>query len=241
MLNEEQRRRFVEQGYVVIPQVVSRPLIAAARQAVQDLLEQQPPPPDHRGPYAYFLTHQPLPQALCALLFKSEAIAAVASLIAPGKLAAPEHVQVALTIPPFPHRPGGPHVDGITPTEEDGRPGTFTMLAGIFLTDQSRENSGNLWVWPRSHLATAAYLRERGPEALAKSPSYPPVSLAEPRQVTGRAGDLLLAHYLLGHNLGGNVSEVTRETVYFRLRREGHRERWREAVQDPLLEFMGMV
>jgi hypothetical protein len=33
------------------------------------------------------------------------------------------------------------------------------------------------------------------------------------------------------------VSAVTREVVYFRLRREGHRERWREFVQDALFEF----
>ena len=53
----------------------------------------------------------------------------------------------------------------------------------------------------------------------------------------GHAGDLLLAHYLLGHNTGGNTSAITRETVYFRLRREGHRDRWRDFVQEPLLEF----
>jgi hypothetical protein len=55
--------------------------------------------------------------------------------------------------------------------------------------------------------------------------------------VTGRAGDLLLAHYMLGHNMGGNTTDRTREVLYFRLRRAGHRERWREIVQDPLLEF----
>jgi len=55
--------------------------------------------------------------------------------------------------------------------------------------------------------------------------------------VTGRAGDLLLAHYLLGHNMGGNVSETMREVLYFRLRRSGHRGRWKEIVQDPFLEF----
>ena len=59
--------------------------------------------------------------------------------------------------------------------------------------------------------------------------------------MVGRAGDLLLAHYLLGHNIGGNTSGVTREAVYFRLRREGHRARWRDCVQDPLLEFEPVV
>jgi hypothetical protein len=53
----------------------------------------------------------------------------------------------------------------------------------------------------------------------------------------GRAGDVLLAHYLLGHNIGGNTTAVRREVIYFRLRRDGHRRRWREFVQDPFLEF----
>src|SRR5262249_14561620 len=125
----------------------------------------------------------------------------------------------------------------LTPPEPDGRPGTFTMLAGIFLTDQVREHAGNLWVWPGSHRATAAFLRAHGPDVLASCAPYPPVDLGPSRQVTGRAGDLLLAHYLLGHNMGGNVSDQVREVLYFRLRRTGHRERWHEAVQDPLLEF----
>jgi hypothetical protein len=146
-----------------------------------------------------------------------------------------DHAQISLNIPPFVHRPGGPHIDGITPPDPSGVPGTFTMLAGILLTDQPGEDMGNLWVWPGSHLSTAAYLREHGPEALISSAPYPPVDLAEPRQVVGWAGDLLLAHYLLGHNIGGNLSGVTRETIYFRLRREGHRDRWRESVQDVLL------
>ncbi|MDQ3566078.1 MAG: hypothetical protein M3436_18980 [Pseudomonadota bacterium] len=86
-------------------------------------------------------------------------------------------------------------------------------------------------------LALAAYYREHGPDALLRSAPYPRVELSEPRQVVGRAGDLLLAHYLLGHNIGGNITALRREVVYFRLRLEGHRERWRECVQDPLLEF----
>jgi ectoine hydroxylase-related dioxygenase (phytanoyl-CoA dioxygenase family) len=146
-------------------------------------------------------------------------------------------VQISLNVPPFDHIPGGPHIDGLAPPEPDGRPGTFTLLAGIFLTDQAAEQMGNLWVWPGSHLSAAAYFREHGPDALLSSAPYPQVELSEPRHVLGRAGDLLLAHYLLGHNTGGNTSAVTREVVYFRLRREGHRGRWREFVQDPLLEF----
>ena len=149
----------------------------------------------------------------------------------------PDHVQVSLNIPPWPHQPGGPHIDGLTPPETDGRPGTFTMLAGIFLTDQSCENAGNLWVWPGSHLAAADHLREQGPDALLSCVPYPPVELGEARQVTTRPGDTLFAHYRLDHNIGGNTSQARREVLYFRLRRTDHRARCVRSSREPLLEF----
>jgi ectoine hydroxylase-related dioxygenase (phytanoyl-CoA dioxygenase family) len=236
MLDRHQKQTFAEQGYVIVPQLVSQPLIDAARREIERRVAHEPPPAGHSGPYMYFLM-EPLPDRLCTLLFGSPALRAAESLIEPGKFEAPDHVQVSLNIPPFAHRPGGPHLDGLTPLDPSGRPGTFTMLAGIFLTDQMGENMGNLWVWPGSHQSAAAYFREQGPEALLSAAPYPPVDLSEPRQVIGRAGDLLLAHYMLGHNIGGNTSGLTREVVYFRLRREGHRQHWRDYVQDPLLEF----
>jgi ectoine hydroxylase-related dioxygenase (phytanoyl-CoA dioxygenase family) len=235
MLDRQQQQTFAEQGYVIVPQVVSQSSISAARREIERLLTREPPPADHSGPYFYNRTDAPS-EPLCALLFDGLTQAAEA-LIAPGRFDAPEQVQVSLNIPPFDHRPGGPHVDGLAPPEADGRPGTFTLLAGVFLTDQTAENMGNLWVWPGSHRSAANYLRERGADALMLSSPYPPVELAEPRQVCGRAGDLLLAHYLLGHNIGGNISDTVREVVYFRLRRAGHRARWQECVRNPLLEF----
>ena len=51
---------------------------------------------------------------------------------------------------------------------------------------------------------------------------------------------MLFAHYLLAHNIGnhdGPAGGPRRETIYYRLRARGHRDRWREAITDPLLEF----
>jgi ectoine hydroxylase-related dioxygenase (phytanoyl-CoA dioxygenase family) len=236
MLDRRQKQHFAEEGYVVVPGAVSRPLVEEARREVARLLTSGPPPPGYAGPHFYFL-EDALPGPLLDLFFNSPALKAAESLIAPGRFDAPEQVQVSLNLPPFDHRPGGPHVDGLAPPEADGRPGAFTLLAGVFLTDQTVEDAGNLWVWPGSHRRAARYFRERGADALIASAPYPPVELTEPRQVTGRAGDLLLAHYLLGHNIGGNTSAAVREVVYLRLRREGHRRRWRECLLDPLLEF----
>lgn len=235
-ISPQQLRAFARDGYIVVSQVVSSGLIDAARRAIADRAAHDPPRAGHRGPLFDFVVGE-LPRDLAGPLFDCATLALAESLIAPASFERPDHVQVSLNIPPWPHEPGGPHIDGLTPPEPDGRPGTFTMLAGIFLTDQSRENAGNLWVWPGSHLAAADYLRHQGPDALLSCVPYPPVELGQPRQVTARPGDVLFAHYLLGHNIGGNISEVRREVLYFRLRRTDHRARWRQVMQEPLLEF----
>jgi hypothetical protein len=63
------------------------------------------------------------------------------------------------------------------------------------------------------------------------------LALAQPEQIVGAAGDVLLAHYLLGHNMGGNLSSSVRRVVYFRLQSHAHASRWKQCVQEPLLEF----
>jgi ectoine hydroxylase-related dioxygenase (phytanoyl-CoA dioxygenase family) len=146
-----------------------------------------------------------------------------------------------MNIPPYPHRPGRPHIDAANP-EPAGEPinGTFTLLAGILMTDQLTENAGNLWVWPGTHLTHATYFREHGPHLFC---AYPPIDL--PVQVKGRAGDLLLAHYLLGHNIGllghnigGNdESARTRRALYFRISAAGHESHPGDFLQDPWLDY----
>jgi ectoine hydroxylase-related dioxygenase (phytanoyl-CoA dioxygenase family) len=152
-----------------------------------------------------------------------------------------DQAQIALCLPPFPHSPGGGHIDGCE-FDEDGRPGSFTMLIGVLLSDQTRENTGNLWVWPGTHRTHAAYFREHGPDSIATCEQHMPrIDLHAPTQVVGNAGDLVLAHYLLGHNTGGNYeSDEIRRCVYYRVRKLGHLDRWREAITDERLEFDGV-
>ena len=59
-------------------------------------------------------------------------------------------------------------------------------------------------------------------------------------QIVGQAGNLLSAHYLLAHNIGGNRSDKIRRAVYFRLQRSDHRDHWQQALQDPWYNFDGI-
>ena len=232
-------QEFGERGFIVVPRAVGMEHCHRANAAIASLLATEPPPTAHTGQHFYWrdwpaaAAEDPFVQ----LLMRSGAFAAAGALVAPGVLDTPELIQIALTLPPFDHRPGGHHIDGVAPTEGDGRPGTFTLLAGVILSDQTRDDMGNLWVWPGTHLTHAEYFRSHGPDALLASKAYTPIALPAPEQVHGHIGDLLLAHYMLAHNIGGNTSKQIRRMVYYRLRRAGHRQRWRDCIQDALLEF----
>jgi hypothetical protein len=235
VLDAGQLAEFEERGFLVLPRVVPPDVVAAASAVIDELVRHNPPGPEVRGPHNYFPGASQAP-ALTALLTGSPAFGLAESLTGAGTLEVPAQVQVALNIPPFRHRPGMHHLDGVPP-EPGGRPGTFTMLAGVLMSDQRERDAGNLWVWPGTHLTHAAYFRAHGPDALVAAGGYPPIPLPEPEQVTGRGGDLLLAHYLLGHNIGGNISAAVRRAVYFRIKRSGHDARWREFVGDPWLDY----
>ena len=56
------------------------------------------------------------------------------------------------------------------------------MLAAIYLRNESVPNSGNLWVWPGSHIVHQHLFAERGPRALL-SVSGHTLSLDNPPQL----------------------------------------------------------
>jgi hypothetical protein len=235
-LSESELREFGIRGYLILRNVIPQAILAAASTAIDRLIDEQPPSEGHVGQHFYWLStldRGPLP----ALFYDTPVRRLAQSLVAPGDIeVAFNQLQVALNIPPFSHRPGGHHLDGYLEGHED--PETFTMLAGVLMTEQHVENAGNLWVWPGTHRTHAAFFRERGPDALVEYKGYPKIELPEPIQILGEPGDVLLAHYMLGHNIGGNYeSEKVRRAVYFRLRRVGHEQRWRECLCDELREY----
>ncbi|MDI1463891.1 phytanoyl-CoA dioxygenase family protein [Catellatospora sp. KI3] len=235
MWSIEQLRHFARDGYVVVPGVVPPDVVAAANARIDGLLAERPPTPGHTGHHFYFepLAAEP---ALAALLLGTRAFSLAAGTTAPRPLRTPDQVQVALTFPPFDHRPGRGHIDGVPPGP-DGRPGTFTLLAGFVLSDQTADDMGNLWVWPGTHRQIAAHFAAHGPDSLVAAGGYPPADHSRPVQVHAAPGDLVLASYLLSHNIGGNTSPVLRRTAYFRLMTDVHESTWRDCVRDELYEF----
>lgn len=236
MWSGDDLRDFARDGYLLARDVIPAPVRAAALARIDALLADRPPAPGHTGHHFYFEDAGGEPELL-GLLTGTRAWELAGALTHPRPLQAPSQVQVALTFPPYPHRPGIGHIDGLNPPEPSGRPGTFTMLAGIVLSDQSHDDMGNLWVWPGTHRRLAAQLASEGPEALVACGGYPGIEPGRPRQVHASPGDVLFSSYLLLHNIGGNTSDVLRSTVYYRLKVDGHDATWRDYVRDELFEF----
>ncbi len=160
MLSEGQLREFGGQGYLVLPGVVAERLLAPVDAEIDALVAERPPPADAISNHSYFEPLGQLP-ASDAALRDSPAIRLAEDLVTPRTLDhGLDHIQIALNIPPSPRRPGAPHLDGHRP--EQDKPDSFTMLAGIYLVDESAPDSGNLWVWPGSHLVHERVFREQG-------------------------------------------------------------------------------
>jgi hypothetical protein len=240
VLSVQQLQNFAASGYLIVPGVVREDLLMAADAEVSGVSAEDPAPDNAVGPHFYFLPPTRLPAADAALR-QSGALDLAEQLVKPHHLHhAFDHIQVALNIPPYSHRPGGPHLDGHRPNQD--RPGSFTMLAAIYLCDESVPSSGNLWVWPGSHVAHQALFAERGPRALLGVSGHTlsidnPPELAEPHPLLARRGDLLLAHFLLGHNIGGNTAPWTRRILYYRLSCGGHEDRWEDTLVDAFCEY----
>ena len=247
-VTDSDRRLFREQGYVVIPGVLTDAQIARGLALIDDELSADPPPPGHVGQLARWPRFTPGGPAHPLLEFYRETgVARLAAGLLRGDLPPdePDFAQVAVTIPTWRHRPGGPHLDGLNTLTDEPGPYSFSLLAGLWLSDQSAPDNGNLYVWPGTHLRAGAYFAEHGAEAITRvdeldSGPYPHVELGTPTQATGPAGSVLFAHYLLAHNIGGHFGPPDapwRRTLYYRLSALGHRERWRTIVTEPLHEF----
>ena len=243
-LDVDQLRSFARNGYLVVPGVVSDGLMAAADDEIDELVATVPPAdgPDGSAPgrHGWFPSVARLPRC-DELLRRSGALSIAEELVAPYALDHRfDHIQIATTVPPYSHVPGGPHIDNHGPDGDS--PESFTVLAGVLLTDQDVPQSGNLWIWPGSHLAHSRLFHERGTRILKHTGGHvtmlePPFPIGEPEELHGRRGDLLLAHFLTGHNGGGNTADQTRRTIYYRLATPGHADRWESTFLDPFVEY----
>ncbi len=242
-LAPDQRLRLREQGFIQVPAAIPRAQVDAALRAVNASLGQGVDPAQlatyRAQSFCLELVQSPV---ITDLFNRSPAIALASALI--GAVEPVTGGQIALRFPSLAASAGlpPPHLDGMyTPSNGvvAGSLDSFTALACVLLSDLPGCDAGNFSVWPGSHLRHAAHLRAHGARSLLAG--MPPLALGAGLQITGRAGDLILAHYLLGHTVAPNLAPHVRYAVFFRLRALGHRERQEAALGDPWLEWPGLA
>jgi len=233
-----------ERGYVVLPALVPRERHEAALRAINASLGRGLAPEDVPRMRAQSFCPELQKADVILDLFRATAASAVAaSLVGKEGLERVTTAQIALSFPSD-SDPGArphPHLDGMY-TPDNGVPAgsvlSFTMLAGIVLSDVETPDAGNLVVWPGSHQVLERYFRTQGPKSLLSG--MPTVDLGRPEPVHARAGDVVLCHYQLAHAAGPNTSPHVRYAVYFRLKRKGHdRLKW-ESLTDVWREWPGI-
>jgi len=157
-------------------------------------------------------------------LFHGTRIQALAEdLLGQAKVQPLSEVQIA-PIFPLPVGEAAPPLSGHLDAAGTGTNGTavgdyvrdFTLIVVIYLVDVPGPCHGNFTVWPGSHAETRDFFRQHGHEILVQGDPALPLT-SKPRMLTGRAGDVVLAHHLLQHVGGPNTSSQVRHAVIGRM------------------------
>jgi hypothetical protein len=243
-LTPAQGRALVDEGYLLVPDLVPRARVEAALGAINHSLGE------------HGLAKDALPtmraQTFCPELASAPEIldlfggglAALAeAAVGPGRVRAPRTGQIALRFPQRRASPRDPppHIDGMPGGGNGVAPGTiyhFTALGGVFLSDVTLPFHGNFTVWPGTHVALARHFGAHGTDGLLTR--FPPIALPPPRQLHVRAGDGLLAHYQLAHGVAANVGPHVRYAAFFRLFHEAHDPASTATMLDPWREWEGL-
>ncbi|MBT4501253.1 MAG: hypothetical protein HOC74_26215 [Gemmatimonadetes bacterium] len=244
MLTQKQKQMFYREGYVKLSGAVPQLMVERARKAINHSIgevgmHQEDLTKLRAQSYCNELRSAPV---MVDLFNKTPLFQIAESLLGEGNALPCGGAQIALRFPGNPDadpgEPGG-HLDGLG-TGTNGIPKGeyrrgFTALVVIYLADVPEPYSGNFTVWPKSHLFFEEYFKREGHGVLAKG--MPKVELPEgPVQMTGKAGDVVLAHNLLVHGAGPNGSANVRYAAIFRLRHvdceqiglDGYTDIWRE-------------
>lgn len=237
---EKWKQEIFENGFVKIPGVVPQGKINVALRAINHSVGQgmnKSDMPEFRS--LSFCPELRNKQPILDLLYETPVWDYAESAIGKSEVKLWGDGQIALRFPVM-ETPGElhPHLDGMySPGNKipKGTIQTFTMLAGIFLSDIPNRFWGNFTAWPGSHRLLADYFKVNGHEILRTD--FPTIQLAEPYQVTGSAGDVILCHYQLAHTVVINVSPYVRYAVFFRLSHVNHRSFGDRVFTDLWLEW----
>jgi len=243
-LSHEQKHAFFRDGYVVVPGIIAKERVHGALRAINaDLGAGIDVAQLARFQASSFCPSLEHSEVLVSLFNDTQLKYLAESLVGNGMLKPAARAQIALRFPELGEaRVLRPHLDG-THSQLNGVPAGevhhFTMLAMVALSDVAEDHAGNFTVWPGTHLRYQEHFRIHGVEAMLHgTPKLE--ELCEPVQIRLRAGDILLAHYELGHAAAANLSPHVRYAVFVRWRHRDHHEQGLDILGDIWREYAGL-
>jgi ectoine hydroxylase-related dioxygenase (phytanoyl-CoA dioxygenase family) len=259
MLTEDQRRRFVREGYLAVEDAVDSDLIAEARGQFREAL---PEDLDDEESLVGVGSRSPDPPATEPLSTINERLYEYAAALVGSKLAAPEGpgMQFAFRYPGeyrladhVDRRPQVGHLDGYGPGfKQSGEYGGFTVGAVVYFDDVV-ERGGGFTVWPGTHWAAAEYFTDHALNCPGAGGTLPAVDddggwdstrglheQVRSVEVNQPAGTVVLWHNKLLHTAGENQSQNVRMAGIQRFSREDHDEIREDAADKPFRYWEGV-
>jgi hypothetical protein len=244
-LTEVQTRALVDEGYLLVPGLVSRARVDAALRAINHSLGEQGIARDALWTLRAQTFCPELVSAPAILdLYRDTPLRDLAeAALGADRVRVPTTGQIALRFPQAVDEPreSHPHIDGMPGPLNGVAPNTifhFTALGGVFLSDAEAPFHGNFTVWPGTHQTLAAHFARHGTAGLLTG--FPPITKPPARQLRVRAGDGLLAHYQLAHGAAPNVGPHVRYAVFFRLFHQAHDAQSTATMTDIWREWEGL-
>ena len=228
-LSEEERKRFAEDGFFIVPNALDSDNVASLVEATDELVERERPKYAAKGLKGH--------QALNVLDFMGKDRRFLPLIDWPKTFMRVVdilgwHIQLfhshIIVTPPLPagtstkRRRLGWHQDSgriNIDIESVPRP-RISLKVGFFLTDTTDTDRGNFHVVPGSHLSNELRLPE---DAAANPPNTIPIRT--------RPGDAVFFDRRLWHAAGINTSNITRKALFY-----GYSYRWLKPRDDMTVE-----
>lgn len=247
-LSPARKRHLAEHGYVVVPRVVPPDRIAAAKREINHQLGVG----KHPGKDAYadtqdYLSSYVSTPVIMDLVYRTPVWDLVESLLGINRVDRCTHAQIALRFPSENDKvpaKSSVHIDGMY-SSQGGKPIVrYTLCVGVFLSDTPKTNMGNFLAYPGTHRQIARRIAKHGVSSM-KAGITQSIDLPPAKQVTGKAGDIVIFHFQLAHDKARNDSPHIRYMSYFRF---WHLDAWHDksdaylkrALTDLWLEWPAM-
>lgn len=241
VLSDEQKRFFIQNGYVVLPNAVSTDLVNAALGIVNpayangDYHMNGKKRLGSKDPAPVFLRKIKKSVELRDLFFKSGLVNASEQLIGKGRVTLRENLaDISFILPNEEFINQGMKMNESYPKRQwkldqpmpdyKGLGADYNFFVAIALSDghDVDENRGQLCVWPGSHFAThrtmSEVLREESPSTNVL-PAFrkKKTDVGNPKRVLMKRGDAVIVHQRTAMAPGINLANRIRKTVSFRV------------------------